>query len=148
MTTARRKRVPLFRNLIVVGLVLPLVLTATRTSAAILHFDIARATLTASGVLVEGTIVCDDEERARINLSVTRSVSDFGDDALARGETSFGCTGDRQQWQVLAEIKYGFTSCEGLPIEVHYRVTTVADRVPTDEISGVDFDVPLFCASP
>ena len=128
------KRRMLSRTLIVVGLAPALMWTAPEASAAIQHFEVAGASSAGERLLVEGSIDCEASETFRINIAVFRSTSEYGDLARARGQTLRACTGDQQEWQVLASVVYGEFQ-PGYEIEIYYRVKTLEDRVTTDASS-------------
>ena len=129
----------------VAGMVVAFMAATAPASANIEQFEISTVTITASGVEVEGTITCDEGERAHIIVSVTRSIAEIGDDARARGHGFLGCTGVEQDWKVLALIRYGFASCAGLPVEIFYKVRTLQDHTPTDFLSSTEFEKATFC---
>lgn len=133
------------RTIMVTGIVVTLMATAAPASAAIEQFEISSVTLNAYGVEVEGTITCDEGELAYINLTVTRSVGVIGDDARARGHGFLGCTGVQQDWNVLARIRYGFSSCAGLPVEIFYKVRTLQDHTSTDFLVSTEWDQAATC---
>jgi hypothetical protein len=124
----------LSRVLIIVGLTPALMWAVPPASAEIQHFEVDGASLADEGIQVEGSIDCEASERFRINAAVFRSTSDYGDLARARGQTFRDCTGDEQQWQVLASVTYGEFP-PGAEIEIFYRVKTLQDRVTSDSSS-------------
>jgi hypothetical protein len=126
----------LFRMLILVGVTPALVWAASPAGADIQHFEVVGASLVDEGIQVEGSIGCEASESFRITIGVSRSTSDLGDLARARGQTFRDCTGDEQQWQVLASVIYGDFP-PGAEIEIFYRVKTLQDRVTTDASSDL-----------